>query len=106
MLYSRQQVGRLKGNEMSKHLGEYLRDLRHTKGLTTRQLAGSAGCSHAFVTLLESGQRFPSLDRLWRIVGALDGDLGTAFFLLCLDAGIPGEAARGVVLQDRRENRP
>ncbi len=86
---------------MANHLGQYLRSLRQTKGLTTRQLGDMAGCSHSFITLLEAGERFPSLDRLWRIVKALDGDYSQAVSFLSLDSGVPEEIAREMAAQGK-----
>jgi transcriptional regulator with XRE-family HTH domain len=84
----------------SNHLGQYLRDLRQTKGLTTRQLGSITECNQSFITRLESGKRFTTLDRLWRIIDKLEGDFGHALYLLCLDAGVPAEVARKATGQD------
>lgn len=83
--------------KMSNRLGEYLRSLRQAKGLTTRQLSQVAQCSHSFITLIETGERAPSLGRLWQLVQVLDGDLNEAIFYLCLDVGIPEDVARNVI---------
>lgn len=79
---------------MTNHLGQYLRDLRQTKGLSLRQLSHITGCNHAFIGRLETGERFSSLDKLWQLVKALDGHFGHALYLLCLDAKVPEEVAR------------
>lgn len=79
---------------MANRLGEYLQNLRHTKGLTTRKLGNLANYNHSFISRLESGERFPSLDRLWRLIEVLEGDFGQALFLLCLDSGVPERIVR------------
>lgn len=82
---------------MVTQLGEYLRGLRMTKGLTTRQVASMADCSQALITYVENGSRSPSVTRLWEIIQVLGGDYRQAIFFLLVDAGIPEEAARDVI---------
>lgn len=82
---------------MSNQLGEYLRQLRQAKGLTTRQLAAISGFNQSTITLLENGQRSASLGRLWRVVKALDGDFRQALYFLCLDADVPEEIAQEII---------
>lgn len=79
---------------MADRLGEYLQNLRHAKGLTTRKLGSLAHCNHSFISRLESSERLPSLDRLWRLIEVLEGDFGKAPFLLCLDSGVPKGTAQ------------
>lgn len=79
---------------MSSYLGEYLRSLRNEKGLTTREVGEIAECSHTFVIRIERGERFPSIQRLWRMTSGLGGDFGRALFFLCLDSGVPEDVAR------------
>jgi transcriptional regulator with XRE-family HTH domain len=79
---------------MADRLGEYLQNLRHAKGLTTRKLGSLAHCNHSFISRLESGERLPSLDRLWQLIEVLEGDFGQALFLLCLDSGVPEGTAQ------------
>lgn len=85
------------------HLGEYLQDLRRRTKLTTRQLGALAGCSASFVTRLEKGDRHPSLDILYQIVQALDGDFDYALSLLLFDSGIPEDRAARNVFEERME---
>lgn len=82
------------GASLANALGNYLRNLRKSKGLTTRQLADMAGCDHSFVARLETGDRSPKLDLLWQLIELLDGHYGYALYLLCLDSGVPEEVAR------------
>ncbi len=91
---------------MAKHLGQYLRDLRGAKGLTTRQVGGLVDCNYSFIARLELGERSPSLGLLWQVVKALDGDFGQALFLLCLDAGVPGDVAQDAIARHRGEDIP
>lgn len=79
---------------MASRLGEYVRTLRHTGELTTRELAHAAECSQSFIVLIEKGERFPNLKRLWEMVDALDGEYAYALYLLCVDSGVPEEVAR------------
>ena len=79
---------------MSNNLGEYLQTLRLGKGMKTRQLGLAVDCDHSFISRIESGQRFPSLDRLWQLIEALDGDFGRALYLLCVDQNIPEAIAQ------------
>ena len=91
---------------MGNRLGEYLRTLRHRKGLSTRQLATQAKCSASFITLLEQGQRQVRLDRLWQIVEVLEGDFHHALSLLCLDSGIPEEVIQSSSTAEPSRNLP
>lgn len=86
---------------MTSHLGDYVRELRHERRLTTRQLGTAAACSASFIARLEVGKRYPNLDTLWRIIEALEGDFGKALFLLCLDAGVPEDVAHRATTQEQ-----
>jgi transcriptional regulator with XRE-family HTH domain len=87
---------------MSNYLGEYLQTLRATKKLSTRQLGVLATCDYSFISRIEAGQRFPSLDRLWQFIDLLEGDFGRALYLLCLDQNIP----ESVASQSTRQRAP
>jgi transcriptional regulator with XRE-family HTH domain len=89
---------------MSNSPGEYLRELRDNKGLTTRQLSQAAACSHALVTLVKKGDRHPSLDRLWPWVQVLEGNFVRAVYLLCLDTGVPEEIAAELMVKHSNAN--
>lgn len=73
---------------METRLGQYLRELRQRKALTTRQLAALAGCSAPLISRFEKGERHPGLERLSQIVEILDGDFQQALSLLCLDSDV------------------
>lgn len=85
-------------SDKTSQLGEYLRTLRQARGLTSRQLGQLAGCSHSFITRLETGERLTNLGQLWQIVAKLEGDFGQVLFLLCLDSGVPEEIAHDSTL--------
>ena len=86
------------------HLGEYVRDLRRRKSLSTRQLGARAGCSASFITRLEKGDRYPSLDLLYQIVQALEGDFDYALSLLVFNSGIPEDRTVRDVFEERIED--
>lgn len=90
---------------MGEHVGNYLRELRNNKELSTRELARRAQCSQGLVTNVENGLRLPSMKSLWELVKVLDGDFGQALFFLCLDLGIPEEEVIGITL-NRNSNSP
>ena len=48
-----------------------LRELRTSKGLTQEQLAFDAGLDRTFISLLERGQRQPSLGTIFQLSRAL-----------------------------------
>jgi transcriptional regulator with XRE-family HTH domain len=55
-----------------KRLSHVIQILRHTRGLTQKQVAAKAGVSKNYITMLESGTRkSPSLPVLRRLAGAL-----------------------------------
>ncbi len=56
-------------------LGLRLRLLRHEGRLLQSEVAGWAGLSGAFLSMIETGQRRPSLEVLERLAGALDAGL-------------------------------
>ncbi len=55
-------------------LGSRLRELRTTVGATQQELAAAAGCSKAFLSLVEQGRARPSVARLDRIAAHLGVD--------------------------------
>lgn len=71
---------------MLNRLGKTIRILRQAKGLKLTQLASNSGISVAFLSLVENGERQPSLDVIRRLGKAL---------------GIPSEA---LVLMGMGEN--
>ncbi len=80
------------GYEMGKQLGLYVQGLRQQRGESIRQLGNEIGLSAAHLSLIERGQREVSIQVLYPLVQALDGDFRRALSLLAMDAGIPEEA--------------
>lgn len=53
-------------------IGTVIRIVRQARALKLKQLADATGLSLPFLSLLESGQRQPSLDVMRRLASALD----------------------------------
>ncbi len=53
--------------------------IRNRRGLSQAQLAKKFGSSQAYVSLIESGDRMPSLEMLGKIAYALDVDVRRLF---------------------------
>ena len=75
--------------EQPKQLGQYLKELRQERGLSADQTARQAGCTGVTVSRIEQGVRRPSINLLWRLVDALDGNFLHAYSLLARDEGVP-----------------
>jgi len=56
---------------ISEAFGLILRQARQDKGLTQQKLGELAGLHRTYISLLERGQRTPTLDVLFRLVEAL-----------------------------------
>lgn len=54
-----------------KTVGIVISTLRVQKGLTQEQLSGLAGIARSHLAALESGDKIPRVDTLWRIADAL-----------------------------------
>ena len=54
-----------------KAVGIIISKLRIEKGLTQEQLSGLAGIARSHLAALESGEKIPRADTLWRIADAL-----------------------------------
>ena len=54
-----------------KTVGIVISILRVQKGLTQEQLSGLAGIARSHLAALESGEKIPRADTLWRIAEAL-----------------------------------
>lgn len=52
--------------------GEELRELRHKRGLSQESLALECGLDRTFISLLERGQRQPTLATLFALAETLD----------------------------------
>ena len=79
------------GTSNQDQLGQYLRQLRHERGMSTSQVARKADCADATVNRVERGGRRPSLELLSRLVEAVGGDYSDAVSLLALRDGVPEE---------------
>lgn len=54
-----------------KYIGDQIRDIRKSQGLTTRQLAEKCGLSHSHISRIESGRYSVTIDTLAVIADAL-----------------------------------
>lgn len=54
-----------------RHFGAVLRELRRKRGLSQEGLAFEAGLNRQFVSLLELGQRSPSLETIYKLAMGL-----------------------------------
>ena len=59
---------------MAKRFGEMIRQLRHEKSMSQRELATQVGVHHTYVSKLEAEQEQPSRDVVRRLAGALGAD--------------------------------
>ena len=61
------------------HIGERIRQLRESRGMTQSQLQSSSRVSRSYLSRIESGQMTPSLGTLEKIAEALDVGLNRFF---------------------------
>ena len=54
-----------------KQFGLVLRELRRERGLSQEGLAFEAGLNRQFISLLELGERMPSLQTIYKVAGGL-----------------------------------
>ncbi len=66
-------------DNIRKKLGERIRELRKSAGITQEELGEKAELSYKFIGELERGQVNVSLDSIVRIVGALGVKIGDLF---------------------------
>ena len=57
---------------MEKEVSRRIRRYRQEAGLTLRQLAGRAGCTHSYVSQVEKGLTVPSLSMVGKLAAALN----------------------------------
>jgi len=69
--YRGKRKGGIKMPYNSKALGLIIGTERVRRGMTQEQLSGLAGISRSHLAALESGQKSPNVDTLWRIAEAL-----------------------------------
>lgn len=58
-----------------KSVGELIRDLRTSRGLSIRELATETGLSSAAISRWESGKRIPSVESFNKVMAALNAEL-------------------------------
>jgi transcriptional regulator with XRE-family HTH domain len=57
--------------DLSRDIGEFIRDLRHNAHISLRELAERAGVSNPYLSQIERGLRKPSAEVLGQIASAL-----------------------------------
>lgn len=62
-----------------KRLGKLIKALRENAELTQEQLAKKAGVNHSYISLLETGQRMPTVKTADKIAAALGVTLADLF---------------------------
>ncbi len=60
------------GRGFAKRLGDRLRAGRSAKGLTQAKLAEAVGVSNNYISMLERGQKLPTIDTLIKLAKAAD----------------------------------
>ncbi len=60
-------------------LGEKLRDLRKSQGLSLKQVAGRVGCSPSYLSMVENSKLDPSISRLKKIAEGLGSTIVDLF---------------------------
>lgn len=63
--------GRDTSRDLGQNIGNFIRDLRRSAGVSLRQLADKAGVSNPYLSQVERGLRKPSAEVLQSIAGAL-----------------------------------
>jgi len=58
-----------KHNSSPRELGAWIKNLRHERKLTQRQLADQAGVSFSFINQVEGGKQTVRLDTLNKLIG-------------------------------------
>lgn len=85
--------------------GARIRELRKAQGLTQDQLAEILGIEQKYVSLIEHGKSYPSLDRLMRIAEALKVPLPSLFEFMHhdLDAMSPKKLIKNMEGVDEKD---
>jgi transcriptional regulator with XRE-family HTH domain len=68
-------VPAVKGGDHGLQVASAVRDLRHVRNLSQRQLAGRMGVPRTYISKLENGKAMPTLSSLDRLARALDVDI-------------------------------
>jgi len=68
--------------ELTKKIGERVRELRNAKGLTQEELAFQASLNDRYIGNIERGEKNVTLDSIEKVTKALDVSLGEFFSLV------------------------
>lgn len=60
-------------------LGQHLKKIRQTKGISQEKVSLDAGYYHTYVNKIENGHYSPSMHTIWRLAHALDVSLSDFF---------------------------
>lgn len=82
-------------SNISKILGQRIRNYRTAKGLSQEKLAELSGCHHTYVGQIERGEKNATIESIEKISAALNVSLSTLFENL--DA--KGESERNIPLE-------
>jgi transcriptional regulator with XRE-family HTH domain len=85
------------GRAHNRAFGHTLRELRKRQGLSQDALGARAGLDRTFISLLELGQRSPTLDTMIAVINALESSPAAFLEAFCnnLPAGYSSSAAQG-----------
>jgi len=62
--------------QFAAYIGQRLREVRESKGISQEQLSERAGYYRTYVGHIENGEHSPSLHIIWRLSRVLEIDLG------------------------------
>ncbi len=82
-------------SDISKILGQRIRNYRTAKGLSQEKLAELSGCHHTYVGQIERGEKNATIESIEKISAALNVSLSTLFENL----GTKGEGERNIPLE-------
>lgn len=82
-------------SDISKILGQRIRNYRTAKGLSQEKLAELSGCHHTYVGQIERGEKNATIESIEKISAALNVSLSTLFENL----GAKGEGERNIPLE-------
>ena len=82
-------------SDISKILGQRIRNYRTTKGLSQEKLAELSGCHHTYIGQIERGEKNATIESIEKISIALNISLSTLFENL----GVNGDGERNIPLE-------
>ena len=82
-------------SDITKVLGQRIRNYRTAKGLSQEKLAELSGCHHTYVGQIERGEKNATIESIEKISAALNVSLSTLFENL----GTKGEGERNIPLE-------